>query len=80
MENSSAKVLFSETQRFRQWWVWLIAAIPLLLSSGGLIYQLTTGKPFGNNPANTGEYIIIIATACLVPLLFWFMRLDTRIT
>jgi len=73
-------VIFQETQRFRQWWVWLIALVPAALSIGGLLYQETTGKPFGNNPAASEEYIVIIATALLVPLLFLVFKLETKIT
>lgn len=73
-------VLFQETQRFRQWWIWLIALLPAVLTIGGLLYQKATGKPFGNNPATNGEYITIIATALLVPLLFLFMKLETKVT
>ncbi len=75
----STEVLFTEKQRFTQWWVWLISFIPLLLSSFGLIYQLVTGNPFGNNPADNREYLFIIGSSLLVPLLITCISLRTKV-
>lgn len=73
------KEIFSETQKFKQWWLWVlligISIIPLM----GLVQQLIYKTPFGNNPmSNTG--LILFAAAMLV-ILFMFsqIRLITQI-
>ncbi len=44
------KAEFSEEQRFKQWWLWLIL-IPLgILSIYGMFKQLILGEPFGDKP------------------------------
>lgn len=62
--------MFSETQRFTQWWLWLV----LLVSWGALIYALATVPP-----QSTLSYIISYGLGLLLPLLFWQMKLKTRI-
>ena len=62
---------FKETQRFTQWWLWLI----LIFSWGSMIYAFISEKPVSNF-AN----IISGVVMCALPILFWQMRLITRIT
>lgn len=62
--------MFSETQRFTHWWLWLV----LLVSWGALIYALATVPP-----QSTLSYIISYGLGLLLPLLFWQMKLKTRI-
>jgi hypothetical protein len=62
--------MFSETQRFTQWWLWLV----LLVSWGALIYALATEPP-----QSTLSYIISYGLGLLLPLLFCQMKLKTRI-
>jgi hypothetical protein len=63
--------MFKETQRFTQWWLWLI----LIASWIFLISTLVT------TPAqSTISYIISFGLGMLLPLLFWQMQLITRIT
>lgn len=62
--------MFSETQRFTHWWLWLV----LLVSWGALIYALATVPP-----QSTLSYIISYGLGLLLPLLFWLMKLKTRI-
>lgn len=76
---NTRKCLFYEEQRFRQWWIWLIAFVPFLMSVSGWSYQLISGRPFGNNPAGNDEYVWIILSTLLVPLMFWATNLKTWI-
>ena len=62
---------FKETQRFTQWWLWLI----LIFSWGSMIYAFISEKPT-LNVANSISGVIM----CALPILFWQMRLITRIT
>jgi hypothetical protein len=62
--------MFRETQRFTQWWLWLV----LLVSWGALIYALATAPD-----QSTISHIISYGLGMLLPLLFWQMRLTTRI-
>lgn len=72
--------LFTEKQKFTQWWIWL-----LLLGFNGmiifaLIYQAGLGRPFGNHPiSDSGLWVMAIVTA-LVSIFFASVRLETRIS
>ncbi len=62
---------FKETQRFKQWWLWLV----LVGSWVVLMYSLATVQP-----QTTIAYFISFGVGMLLPILFWQMRLMTRIT
>ncbi|MEN9729128.1 MAG: hypothetical protein RLZ91_245 [Bacteroidota bacterium] len=62
---------FKETQRFTQWWLWLV----LMGSWAAMIYSLFTDKPESGI-----AYIVSGLIMCGLPILFWQMRLMTRIT
>lgn len=70
---------FTETQRFTQWWIWLI-----LIGIAGLIFfgiykQLFLGEKFGNNPASDVGLILIALLVFALIGLFLVMRLQTEI-
>ncbi len=62
---------FKETQRFTQWWLWLV----LVGSWVVLMYSLATVQP-----QTTLAYFISFVVGMLLPIFFWQMRLMTRIT
>jgi len=73
------EILFSERQRFKQWWLWFI----LLGINGLFLYgafnQVIGGQQFGDKPmSNTG---ILVTTGLTIFLTFLFanFRLDTTI-
>lgn len=73
------KILFTENQKFKQWWLWAI----LLAVDGFLLYgfykQTLLGQPFGDRPmSNTGQIIAVIISI-LVTLLFYTIKLQTII-
>lgn len=76
MEN---EIVFSETQKFRQWWLWLI----LIGLNGVFVFfafeQIGVGHKFGNLSAT--DVIVLVATGfiLLLNLLFFNFRLETRI-
>jgi len=62
---------FNETQRFSQWWLWLI----LLGTWGAIVYAI-----FQEPPKSIIAYFVTGFSAFGLPILFWQMRLSTRIT
>jgi hypothetical protein len=74
------EVLFRETQRYTQPWLWLI----LMGVSAGTWYgawqQLGRGVPFGTNPAPDGALMVILVIfGVLFPLFFVWLRLETEV-
>ncbi len=76
MEN---EVLYSETQRFRQWWLWAI----LLGLDGhlafGIYTQLIQGIPFGDKPVSDPLLIIVFVVILIITVSFYIYRLETTI-
>lgn len=71
--------LFSETQRFKQWWLWaLLAGINAMLIFG-IIKQVIFGHPFGSKPASDTELLVITGLLFGITYLFITLRLETRI-
>jgi len=62
-------VTFSEVQRFRQRWLWILlgaSTLAVLAVFGhGLIEQLAFGRPWGNRPVADGTLILISILALL---------------
>jgi hypothetical protein len=73
------EILFTESQRFKQWWLWLI----LLGINGFFIYglyeQVVAGQQFGNKPMSDTELFITCGLFFLFTILFFNFRLDTEI-
>ena len=62
---------FKETQRFTQWWLWIVLAG----SWGSMIYAFWVAASF-----DTVSLLSFSVFALGLPILFWQMRLMTRIT
>jgi hypothetical protein len=69
------EIQFRETQRFNQWWLWLL----LLGIKVRLIFEIFSEQQFGNNPMNNIELLIAIGIIIMVTTLFLTFRLDTKI-
>lgn len=77
MDNS---ILFEETQRFKQWWLWLILIFIPGTNLVIAVKQIGFGQLVGNNPmSNTGVLIGFVVSLLLI-LLFIFIKLETKIT
>lgn len=63
--------MYTETQRFTQWWLWLI----LIGVWSSMVYSIITAPP----QTNAAVYVSF-GIGILLPVLFWQMRLITRIT
>lgn len=68
------QVIFSENQRFRQFWLWTIIAISVLTSYYALFYQ--------TNPQMTDALVLFLflLIGLSLTLSFYFTELRTRIT
>ncbi|PKL36759.1 hypothetical protein CVV38_02565 [Candidatus Peregrinibacteria bacterium HGW-Peregrinibacteria-1] len=74
------EIVFSETQKFKQPWIWII----LLGLNGLIIYsiiqQAVYGNPIGNNPMSTSGLFITLALMLLLTALFVAFKLETRVS
>ena len=77
----SNQVLFSETQKFRQWWVWLI--LLLVVGLVAFVAIVVVGEESSEDKTMPMPMIILVSTGLfiLVPtvLLFFNMKLETHI-
>lgn len=71
--------LFSEKQKFTQWWIWLI----LLGINGMFLYgiykQIILKEVFGDNPMNDTGLLLMFLFTLVITLSFIIMRLETNI-
>ncbi|HLO44918.1 MAG TPA: hypothetical protein VK175_11350 [Leadbetterella sp.] len=74
------KVLFKETQRFTQWWIWLPLLLLVSYAFYGISKQLLTGVTFGEHPLSNLGVMGLGLLLLVVLALFWYMRLETIIT
>lgn len=66
-----SKVLFRETQRFTQWWIWLLVLVPVALLWVGYFNEAPDKKP---------QLWVIALINMLVILFPLILKLETRIT
>jgi hypothetical protein len=76
MEN---KVIFSEQQRFTQWWLWFILLGVNSLFVYALIQQFWFSEPLGDEPLSDKGLLIISGVSFFITLLFLNFRIDTQI-
>jgi hypothetical protein len=76
----SSEVLFSEKQRFHQWWLWLLLIGVNALILYGIIQQLIFGIPFGDKPASDAGLVLSFLIPLSVLVFFILLRLETYIT
>jgi hypothetical protein len=80
-------MIFKETQKFGQPWIWVLLGSVGLLTIGifgtGIYQQIIMGHKFGNNPMSDTGLIIVFSLVTLLNisifLLFGFARLTTII-
>jgi len=73
------KDVFTENQKFKQPWLWVIMIGVTLIPIIGIIQQVILDKPFGNKPApDMALYVMLIICLGLCAL-FYFMHLQTTI-
>jgi len=71
------EILFTERQRFKQWWIWLILIGVNGLFLFGVYRQVIRGQEFGDNPMSDTGLIIATGLTIILTILFVNFRLDT---
>ncbi len=78
--NKHTEVLFKETQRFRQWWIWLLLAIAILPTWGIAFYQLVLGNKAGNRPAPDVVVLILwVGIGLIFPYFIYSVGLTVEV-
>ena len=73
------EILFTERQRFKQWWLWLILLGINGLFLFGVFKQVIAGQQFGDKPMSNTGLLITAGLTILLTILFLNFRLDTLI-
>jgi hypothetical protein len=73
------EILFTERQKFKQWWLWLLLLGVNGLFLFGVFKQVVGGQQFGDKPMTNGLLLFATGGVLLVTLLFLSFRLDTTI-
>lgn len=72
---------FSETQYFRQKWLWAIIIFFPAFSLYGIYEQIIMGNPIGDKPiSDTGLIWFTVLIGVGLPILFYNIRLKTRVS
>lgn len=74
-----AKILFSETQRFKQWWLWIILIGINALMLYGVYTQVLNGQQFGDKPMDNTQLLIGCGISLLITFFVLSFRLDTQV-
>jgi hypothetical protein len=75
----SDRLTYSEIQRFRQWWLWVLCLVFPVSSLWALVQQIIVGSFFGSNPEG---FMVLIILVIIGGLFTWFMYttgLDTEV-
>lgn len=75
-----SEFLFTEKQKFRQWWVWAILLGINGLFIFGFIKQILFRQQFGDNPMSDKGLIVFMLFMFLFTFLFSQIGLETQIT
>jgi hypothetical protein len=73
------EILFTERQKFTQWWLWLILLGINSLFLFGLFKQVVSGQQFGDKPMSNSGLLIATSITIILTIFFVNFRLDTII-
>lgn len=73
------EILFTERQRFKQWWLWLILLGVNAIFLFGIFKQVFAGEQFGDKPMSNTGIVIAAGLIFFLTILFVNFRLDTII-
>lgn len=73
------EIFFTERQRFKQWWLWIILSGVNGLFIFGVIKQVICGQQFGDKPMSNTGLLIATGLTLLLSILFLNFHLDTII-
>jgi hypothetical protein len=72
-------IRFNETQRFKQWWLWLILIVISAGTVTSLIIQLVYQQPVGDHPLSDAGLILMSVFIILLNILFFTFKFETII-
>ncbi|MBN2109528.1 MAG: hypothetical protein JW705_00360 [Methanosarcinaceae archaeon] len=73
-------VYFREQQKFKQLWIRLLVFLPAAIVWYGVIQQLVSGRPFGDDPASdNGMIIYTIIFGVLLPVFILSLKMMTEV-
>lgn len=73
------EILFTETQKFKQWWLWLIFIAINSFFLTGVYLQIFSGRDFIHNALGDNELLLATVITLALTLLFMNFRLETQI-
>ena len=74
-------LIFTESQKFRQWYVWLAVAIAPIIFVWALLQQVVLGVPFGTHPSGNVVLILLaIVFGIAFPFFLYRMGLDVQLS
>lgn len=73
------EILFTENQRFKQWWLWVVLLAIDAMFIFGFIKQIVLGKQFGDKPMSNFGLALTGGVMILATMFFISLRLDTQI-
>lgn len=72
--------LFTEKQKFTQWWLWVLLLGIGMIPTIGIYKQLIIGEEFGSKPMSNLGLIVFLFFIYLLIAFFYFIKLETKIT
>lgn len=72
--------IYTETQKFNQWWIWVVILVILVVLCYALIQQVVFDAPFGDKPAPNWALVLLICLLTGLGLLLRRFTLKTNIT
>ena len=76
---SENKIIFTEHQYFRQWWLIIILGVLNLLVLYGSVQQIVFGLPFGKNTMSNSGLITLMIFTIIFTLLLLSAHLHTKL-
>lgn len=73
------EILFTETQKFKQWWIWFIIIVVNGIFLYSIYIQIIQKRPVGDNPMSDIGLLIAAVITLAMTLLFINFRLDIQI-
>ena len=74
------KPLFTEKQKFTQWWLWVLLLGIGIIPAIGIYKQFFLGEEFGTKPISNIGLILFSIFVYLLIAFFYFLELKTKIT
>lgn len=78
---ASSPVLFTEIQRFRHVWLFVLVGLITVLAWTTAVIQIGLGRPVGNNPApDTVVYVVVVLFGIGLPIMLVSARMRVTVT